>query len=135
MNVLEGKKVVLRRPQATDAQQLAEVLDDPLIAKYTTVPQPYSLEDAKWWINTSRQLEEPNATWLVWADSDLVGCVGLEDYNEAQSSLKLGYWASEAARGKGYISEAARLAIQHVFEGSHVDKIVWHAHEIGRAHV
>ncbi|MBS6101971.1 MAG: GNAT family N-acetyltransferase [Actinomyces sp.] len=128
MNVLEGKKVVLRRPQVTDAQQLAEVLNDPLIAKYTTVPQPYSLEDAKWWINTSRQLEEPNATWLVWADSDLVGCVGLEDYNEAQRSLKLGYWASEAARGKSYISEAARLAIQHVFEGSRVDKIVWHAH-------
>ncbi|WP_297554627.1 GNAT family N-acetyltransferase [uncultured Actinomyces sp.] len=128
MNVLEGNRVVLRSPQPADAEQLIKVLNDPLIANYTAIPQPYSLNDAKWWIDTSRQLEAPNDVWLVWAASELVGCVGLENYDESQRSLKLGYWASEPARGKGYIGEATRLAIQHAFENRAVDKIVWHAH-------
>lgn len=127
MQTLKGERVVLRAPREDDVTRLVEVMKDPLIAKRTTAPQPYLPAHAYEWINRAGALEAPNAEWLVEVSGKVVGALALVGHDKVQHSIKTGYWAAPEARGKGIISEAARLAITYVFDNFDIEKVIWQA--------
>ena len=52
---IEGKKVILRNWKASDAKQLAQLVQDKKISSFTRVSVPYKLKDAKQFIRECKE--------------------------------------------------------------------------------
>lgn len=130
---LTGARVVLSAPTEADIDLIAALCVDPEIAEWTTVPSPYTRDDAVGFVTgmvadgwvTGRTL-----TWGVRLDDRLVGMVGL--HGVADAAAEIGYWLAPEARGAGLMSEAVELALDYGFApapgGLGLQRIVWHAY-------
>ncbi|OJX74395.1 GNAT family N-acetyltransferase [Leifsonia sp. 71-9] len=129
---LTGERVVLSVPTDADVDRIAELCVDPAIAEWTTVPSPYTRDDAVSFVNgfvadgwASGRIH----TWGIRADGALVGMIGLNGVED--SAAEIGFWLAPEARGRGLMSEATALALDYGFapapEGLGLQRIVWHA--------
>lgn len=105
--ILYSNRLCLRPFEMTDAERLARITNDPLVTRNllkTTIP--FTIDDARQRILRLRKRNNP-----VWAidNGQLIGLIGIAG--------EFGYWLARSAWGKGYATEAARLAIDHAFEG------------------
>lgn len=124
-------RLVLRAPTEHDVDAITEACQDPEIPRWTTVPSPYTREHgegfvrliAEWWDDDSQ------AVWGIYADDVFVGVVGLHHItaDTGGGAAELGYWMVESARGKGYLVEAARAAIDWGFTELGLARIHWQA--------
>lgn len=131
--VLSDGIVVLRPPRASDAELVAKGCQDPLIARWTTVPSPYGLIDAQAWIaglapdgpgGTERWWASP--TWLITQDDDSwLGTVDLRP--DGQGGASVGYLVAPWARGRGLATRGLRLACRWGFSGLGLQVIQWQA--------
>ncbi|MFJ3391403.1 GNAT family N-acetyltransferase [Leifsonia aquatica] len=130
--VLTGRRVVLSVPTDADVDRIAELCVDPAIAEWTTVPAPYTRDDAVGFVNgfvadgwASGRIH----TWGIRVGSDLVGMMGLHGIED--SAAEIGFWLAPEARGLGLMSEATALALDYGFapapDGLGLQRIVWHA--------
>lgn len=129
--ILTTERLELRAPAASDVEAITDACQDPEIPRWTTVPSPYTREDAEafvelvagWWANGSQ------AVWGVYADGELAGVVGLHHITEAVGGAhtELGYWMAAHARGRGYLVEAARAVVDWAFTERGVARLSWRA--------
>ncbi|MFR9805949.1 GNAT family N-acetyltransferase [Pseudonocardia sp. RS010] len=108
--VLTGVRVRLRPWTAADADAVFAVCQDAEIQRWTTVPSPYSRDDAVRYVTEFA----PKA----WADGDAVfavvdgaldrpvGSIGAHGIREGVAHV--GYWTAAAARGRGLTADALR---------------------------
>ncbi|MDO5048254.1 MAG: GNAT family N-acetyltransferase [Actinomycetaceae bacterium] len=126
---LTGQRVRLRGAKASDIPAIVVAASDPRVSAYTSVPSPYEVKHAESWIAAGSNMQHPEVNWLVETlEGQFVGVFSFEHYNEFQRSVSVGYWAAASSRGKGYMREAAKLAIEHAFSTSNLEKITWQAH-------
>lgn len=128
---LTTDRLVLRAPDASDVDAITDACQDPDIQTWTTVPSPYSRSDAEefvrlvsaWWADGSETV------WAVRADGILVGMIGLHDIasHRAGGRAELGFWATRAARGRGYVSEAATAVVDWGFRELGLARVEWRA--------
>lgn len=125
--------VVLRPPAPADADRVAELCQDPTIQEKTTIPSPYTRADAAWFVRevvVAGWDTDKACTWGVRdaATDALEGVVGLT--LEPQGSAEIGYWLGPAARGRGLMTRAVRLALDHAFaeDGLALDRVLWTAY-------
>ncbi len=135
--------VTLSPPTFADLEAMTEACQDPAVAAWTTVPSPYLPEHARGFVThvtdawailrvgTVADDLRGEAAWAVRADGaagTLLGMVGLR--LEGTGSAELGYWLSPAARGRGLMTRAARLAVDFGFapDGLGLDRILWTAY-------
>jgi RimJ/RimL family protein N-acetyltransferase len=119
---LEGNGVRLRRWRHTDAERVVQACSDERTRHWLahSLPSPYTLDDARSFLaGSGREAKEGNSlSWCV-ADprSDVcLGSVAIMDLRHAMGTTgEIGYWAHPAARGRGVMSEAVRLAVRHAF--------------------
>lgn len=128
-------RLTLRRPEARDAEAIAEALANYRVAKMLVrVPQPYHLEDAIDWLAT---VGEPDGSAWLFAitlggvrailapeieaangnvSDRLIGFVSIE-WREAgdRTGWHLGYWLAEEHWGKGIMTDAVNAAIARFF--------------------
>lgn len=125
---LRTERLVLDLPRESDVDAIFEACQDAGIQLYTTVPSPYSREDAVGFIaRTAEQWAEgAHLTWAMRRDGELVGVVGLYRISEV-GSAELGYWVAPDARGGGLIAEASRAVLDWGFEALSLRRIEWHA--------
>lgn len=131
---LETERLVLRRPDASDAAALAALLNDWEVAKWLAqVPFPYTESDARDWIgqsarNWSRGVNYQFGVYLrgeAGRAGPMIGHVGLRrgprdlDANAAE----LGYWFGRAHWGRGYATEAARATLDFGFDGLSLSRV------------
>lgn len=117
---LETERLILDLPVERDIPFIYAYCQDPLIQEFTTVPQPYSLDDAEGFL---RKVVNPGwssgaeLTWAIRRKSEptLVGVVSLRDWNAEQ--VMLGFWLGAPWRGHGYMPEAARVVTDWAFTG------------------
>ena len=134
---LTSDRLYLCPPVAEDAADVAAIIQDPDIRSWTTVPDPYGIEDARTWIAQSLEAWKPqapdegDATWVIrQACSDscpatpVIGAVSIVR-NGAVGEI--GYWMAPEARGKGYMTEAVGLALNFAFGPMGLESIVWKA--------
>lgn len=128
---LETARLVLSAPTDADIDAIAEACQDPEIPRWTTVPSPYSRQDAadfvrlvdEWWADGSQTV------WAVRADGELAGMLGLHHItpHDAGGHAEIGFWMTADARGNGYLVEAARAVIDWGFRELGLARIRWQA--------
>ncbi|MDO5726567.1 MAG: GNAT family N-acetyltransferase [Bowdeniella nasicola] len=111
---LRTKRLILRPPTLADIPALTVAVNDPLIAKFTRAPQPFSDRDARHFVTRYRaSLQQQGLdVWLIFrrGDDALIGAIDLHD--RLGASAQLGYWAAEPARGYGYLTEAGGALLE-----------------------
>lgn len=119
---LEGIGVRLRKWRHTDADRISQACSDERTRHWLahSIPSPYTHQDARSYIaGCSGEASEGKALGWCVADeqSDVcLGSVAIMGLRQAMGTAgEIGYWAHPDARGRGVMSEAVRLAVQHAF--------------------
>lgn len=123
-----GGEIVLEPVRSADATVIAEALQDPEIARWTTVPTPYRLEDAQEWTAAApAEWEHGSPHWSVRGRDDgrLLGAITL--FARGARTWEVGYWMGAEHRGRGHMTEALRLATQTAFERLGAERVEWKA--------
>lgn len=114
------KAFKLRAWKTEDAHALAQAADNPNIAKNlrNAFPNPYTLEDAVWFVNDCISKEGKNQiTYAIEADERAVGSIGIFVKDDVyEKSGELGYWLSEDYWRQGIMSKAVQMICKEAFE-------------------
>lgn len=125
--VLRTSRLELSCPVGSDVDTILHVCQDPLIQRFTTIPSPYTREDAETFVDLTSEWWDSGAEchWAVRDADGLAGMIGLHAIKDGAGEL--GYWLAPAARGRGYIDEAARTVIDFAFGPLRLERLEWHA--------
>lgn len=112
---LQTERLTLSPLVAADTAAIYEACQDPEIQRWTTVPVPYTREDAAtfialteaWWVSDGEY------TWAIRLGTEFCGVVGLRPDNAG--IRELGFWLAAPARGRGILHEAANAVINFGF--------------------
>jgi RimJ/RimL family protein N-acetyltransferase len=111
--------VRLRPPQDRDAKRIAQICADAEIARWTNVPSPYTLEDARGWIGLAAvERERDTGLHLVAAQGDddrVVGAAALRLHARPEPHGEAGYWVAADARGAGIGTRTLELVTALAF--------------------
>jgi DNA-binding CsgD family transcriptional regulator/RimJ/RimL family protein N-acetyltransferase len=124
--ILSDGVVLLRPPTAADAPDIAEACQDQDIVRWTTIPTPYTLEDAhtwisahgagdQWWGAPTWAVTHGGARWGGTVDLRLDGVGGAE----------VGYLVAPWLRGNQVATRALRLACGWAFMALRLEVIRW----------
>jgi len=118
---LETKRLILRRPEQSDATSIQMLIGNWDVVKMLgRVPYPYPDNAASEWIEKMHRgmaLGQQYAFGLTERSKPLegvIGVVGLSRHDDG--SWELGYWLGEPFWGMGYMSEAAPHVVRFAFE-------------------
>jgi ribosomal-protein-alanine N-acetyltransferase len=107
--------MILRDLNMQDSDSLLLYLNNKNVTRFLTsrIPQPYSIDDASWWVNTG---SKEGITKAVEVDGKLVGGIGATagEY-ENNRSAEIGYWLEEQSWGKGIATKAVMEMTDTVF--------------------
>ncbi len=111
MELTDGT-LVLRAPEEGDAEAVRDACQDPEIPRWIPViPQPYTDQSARDFINWSRETLERGSYSFVIVDAgtgELLGAIGM-GVNGLMKIGHIGYWVAAPARRRGIASRALRL--------------------------
>ena len=116
---LPGERVTLRPLREGDVPRVVEACSDARTSHWLwRMPAPYTDDHARAWL-LDRAEHLAAGTAVTWAVADresdvLVGAVNAFAI-KAQREAEVGYWAHPDARGRGLMTEAARLVVAHCF--------------------
>ncbi|MDQ3643712.1 MAG: GNAT family N-acetyltransferase [Actinomycetota bacterium] len=116
--VLPGRRVKLRPFGETDIPRIVEACSDPRSRHWLSeLPAPYTEDSARAYLH-SMPVEESLARRVAWcvadAESDsLLGSIALMDLEGDKPSGEVGYWTHPDARGRGVMTEAVALVVEH----------------------
>lgn len=106
----------------TDRDRLAETINDKEIARNTlTVPFPYTLKDAEWWLTEMgirKNTDQPQKNWAIRNDEGLVcGGIGLHfKYGQYAHKDEIGYWLMRDLWNQGLMTKVVKRFCDHCFE-------------------
>jgi len=110
--------VVLRSFRTDDADDLAAGCADPLTQRFLAMlPDPYTREDALWWIQQGAPaaVAAGGAAYAM-ADPVTDRILGGGGHNPARAEAReMGYWVAPWARGRGVATAAARALAADAF--------------------
>lgn len=121
-------RVFLREFKESDIEILPQYLNNPKVTQYlsTRIPQPYSREDAEWWIDKGCKNRIVRA---IECEGVLVGSIGAERGRfERLRSAEIGYWIAESYWGKGIATVALRELSEFVFQNTDIARLQAHVY-------
>jgi RimJ/RimL family protein N-acetyltransferase len=131
---LTTDRLLLRPLVPEDADAVHAACQDPQIPRWTTVPSPYTRQDAADFIGQMcaggwRDDSLYNFGVFTADGGTLVGSMGLVRLAGAlpppNRQAELGYWTAKEARGKGYTVEAGREVCRWAFESLGAERVEW----------
>jgi RimJ/RimL family protein N-acetyltransferase len=111
--------IVLRPWSISDATQLAFIADNKNIADNLRdgFPFPYSLNDAKNWLNLILPENFPPRFFAITVDKHLVGSIGIVSKTDIyRKNFEIGYFVSGEYWGKGIANKAIKAATSYAFK-------------------
>ncbi len=117
----------LRELQCSDAISIAKYANNNNIANNlrNIFPHPYTVEDARSFINETKNNEEKNqyirAIVVNQEAAGVIGCFIKDDVH--CKCCEIGYWLGEEFWGKGIMTEAVKRMSQEVFQSYDVVRI------------
>ncbi len=110
---------ILRKWKTEDAEAVAKAANNPKIAANlrNAFPFPYSLEDAKWFVDDCISKEgKGQITRAIEVDGKAAGSIGIFMKDDVyEKSAELGYWLSEEYWRQGITSRAVRMICKEAF--------------------
>ena len=111
---------ILRPWQRADIEAVAEAADNPNIAANlrNIFPSPYTLADAKWFVEDSiAQGETRQLMRAIAVNGRAAGSISVARKDDVyEKSAELGYWLAEDYWGRGIMTEAVRQICREAFD-------------------
>lgn len=112
--------LTLRAHEPADVPAIVAMCQDEEMARWTTIPQPYQAKDAWSWLDDIVGAGWRDGSTWTWALDALVdgrhvyaGSIDLR--LDGVGGAEVGYAVSPEWRGKGYMTRALRMVVQHAF--------------------
>jgi ribosomal-protein-alanine N-acetyltransferase len=125
--VLETDRLVLRRMEAGDVEDLFAYASDPKVAQYTSWPAHRTIQDSHEFLAYVLELYEKGevAPWGVVhrSESRLVGTCGFLDWYQDSFRAEIGYALASKYWGQGLMTEAVRAIFTFGFETMQLNRI------------
>ncbi|MCX4981224.1 GNAT family N-acetyltransferase [Streptomyces sp. NBC_00572] len=130
---LTTDRLRLRNFVPEDADAVFAICQDPDIRRWTVVPDPYTRQDAEFFLNRlvpDGWRDDTEYTFAVepLAGGPLLAAVTLS--SRGMGVWEVGYWLAGEHRGSGYMTETVRAVAHWAFTGLGCTRLVWRA-EIG----
>ena len=132
--VLTDGTVTLRAHRLDDAPAVVEQCTDPVSVRWTTVPQQYTLDDARGFVSERVPAAWATGSWVfaVEAEDDdgtprFCGTVELRDEGDGRAEVAFG--SHPWARGRGILSRAVGLLLDWGFDERGLQTVVWWANK------
>ena len=125
--VIKGKRVTLRKLRMSDADIITEYCKDPAISRWTaSIPYPYKKRHAIEYIKKSKEKwnKKEAYNFVITRKGTIIGSIALMMKNEGIAEL--GYWVAKPYWGKGYATEASKMAMKEGFKTLKLHKIYAH---------
>jgi RimJ/RimL family protein N-acetyltransferase len=112
-------RLVLRRFRLDDAAALAAYRSVPEVARYQSWTSPYSLDKARYAVQTMVAADPSYPGWFQYAveladEKQLIGDVGVNLADNLMQA-EIGYTLTPERQGHGYATEAVRAVLDHLF--------------------
>jgi ribosomal-protein-alanine N-acetyltransferase len=134
---LSDGRIRLRLLDEDDFGRLVELANEPEVARFTTMPSPYSDAEARSWFKASSAGLRAGTDLhplIVDAESgELLGGCGIARRAGDERVWGIGYWVAAEHRGKGYAARAVRLIVPFAFAELGIDRLELLAEEINPA--
>lgn len=116
---------VLTRFKADDLEALAELLNDPTISEFTTVPHPYTRKNAREWLRLVNQTTRKHGEARQFAVRYEDRLVGGFDFRHLKTGHKgeLGYWLGAPFRGRGIMTEVVEAGCHYARERWELERL------------
>ncbi|MEY9934768.1 RimJ/RimL family protein N-acetyltransferase [Catenulispora sp. GP43] len=134
---LETARLLLRPWRDADIPEIFRICQDPEVQRWTTVPSPYQMKDAEWFVREHtprgfRSGDEATFGIFVKDTGQIAGAIGLAGIkasvaNRGVRSAEIGYWANPETRGRGFITESVREVVRWGFEEAALGRVTWQA--------
>ena len=118
--------IVLRPWSISDAAQLALIADNKKIAENLRdgFPFPYSVKDARDWLNIILPENYPPKFFAITIDKELAGSIGIVSKTDIyRKNFEIGYFLSEKFWGKGIATKAIKAATSYAFRDFDIVRI------------
>ncbi|HBB91930.1 MAG: hypothetical protein A2X22_05875 [Bacteroidetes bacterium GWF2_49_14] len=114
---LKSDNIVLRSWQEDDLASLLKHANNfnIWINLRDAFPFPYTADSGRDWLDMALK-EKHNLLLAIEVDSEAVGGIGAHFLSDVyRSNCEIGYWLSEAFWGRGIVSTAVTLLVDHIF--------------------
>jgi RimJ/RimL family protein N-acetyltransferase len=112
------KKWKVRAFKAWDAIPMVEGINSSRIAQDTSIELPWTIDNAKWWIDfvqdCANQNPVPEVHFAIEVDGNLAGSIGL--VNIDCHKAELGYWLSDRYAGNGIMTEVVTKILDYAYQ-------------------
>jgi len=125
--ILETTRLILRRWEDSDAEDLYKYACDPDVGPIAGWPPHQSIEESRDVIRNVFNGEEAYAVCLK-EDGKAIGAIELKlnghtDMTERDDECELGYWLGKPFWGRGIMPEAVKEMLRHAFEDCGMQKV------------
>jgi len=109
---LRGERVTLHPVEEADLEFLQECVNHPRVRQGIGSYAPYNRRQEREWFE---ELGDDEAVFVVCADDDPAGVVGLHDVDGTFGTAEVGYYLHPEAWGNGYMTDAVHQVVGYAF--------------------
>ncbi|MGK2853514.1 MAG: GNAT family N-acetyltransferase [Microbacteriaceae bacterium] len=126
---LTGERVLLNAVVARDKYAVYEYCQDAAIQNGITIPSPYQLKDADYFVGDYATAADEGRGVTLWAirspdGGKLRGAIELR--HDPAAGASVGFWLGAEFRGAGMMTEALSLVLDHALS-SGIRRVSWSA--------
>ncbi len=132
---IRRKGYLIRSWQPGDETSLAAEMNNPAIWNNIrdAVPYPYTVEDAREYIASTRRKPYPQ-DFALEVDGKAVGGIGFEPQTDVERfNAEIGYWIGETYWNRGILSDAVEALTAYIFRHTTLERIYAQVYEHNRA--
>ena len=127
MELLETDRLILRRMDLHDAQDMFEYSRDPLVAQHVLWDAHTSISESRSYIKCMMRkyrAGDPASWGIVRKDQDrLVGTIGYMWYQPENNAAEVGYSIARDCWNQGFMTEALSEVLRYSFENMSMNRV------------
>ncbi len=123
--VIRTERLVLSTPTLNDAHRVAEYCRDPLFERFLTLPWPYELRHAEFFLNTVVPKGWASGEEFTWAlrESASGPLLGMVSWRRGRADI--GFWIGAPHRGRGLMTEAVTGLLDWLIVELGIEEVLW----------
>lgn len=121
MNILETPRLILRKLNSTDFNDIFEIISDEETCLDDGGFHAYSIKDDKFYSLMNLFLHQRRVGIILKNENKLIGLINLQDEDRAVLTYELGFVLNKNYRHQGYAYEAINNLINDYFEKGKVE--------------